>query len=298
MIPRFLSLVILISLSTPLCTAGASNDRAMQKHRSALSVLNMAGLPAQIIQASIESMIVSSWVEFEVYNSLPETVQELRLRVFKYSNSKLMGTADGVVTDPVPVGNHRYRILVEVALDQGTEAAVVLTKVRTNTGVWFIEPNVLNNETKVRVGATSKLQTAVIYEPNISLTADEKTQILDAVLNRLARDPDQAKLVSNSRGILVSRHDCSYAKQLSAAVPVEVLSLDEIQTIADRERRAVYIRCGGFDVEGSRVRVHLILNDRLARGSKPIVIPFHYNFEFVLLKNGNKWIVEKSGGYS
>jgi hypothetical protein len=297
MIPRFLSLVMLISLSVQPRLAGAANDWAMQKHRSALSVLNVAGLPTQIMQASIESMIVSSWVEFEVYNALPETVHELRLRIFKYSNSKLMGTADGVVTDPVPVGNHRYRVLVDLILERGTEAAVVLTKVRTNTGVWFIEPDALNNETGMK-GPTSKLNNAVTYEPNLNLTTDEKTEILAVVLNQIARDPNQAKFLGDNRRMLVSRDDCSYPVQSSNTVPIEVLSLDEIQAIADKEQRAVYFRCGGVDVEGSRVRVHLVLNDRRARGGNPIVIPFRYNFDFVLLKNANKWVIEKSRGYS
>lgn len=97
---KSLFLVLSISLFSLPFSAGDSNDSGLQKNRSELSVLNVAGFPTQIIQASIESMIVSSWVEFEVYNTLPETIQELRLRILKYSNSKLIGTADGVVTDP------------------------------------------------------------------------------------------------------------------------------------------------------------------------------------------------------
>lgn len=149
----------------------------------------------------------------------------------------------------MPLGSHRYRILVEVVLDPSTQGTLVITKVRTNTGVWFIKPDVLTNETRVMEGATSKLHNAVTYQPNLKLTAAEKTEILAVVLNQLARDPNQSKLVGNNRRMLVSRNDCSYATHLSDSVPVQVLSLDEIQAIADKEQRATYIRCGPYDVE-------------------------------------------------
>lgn len=298
MILRSLTVVILISLCRLPLLGSTPNDPAWQINRSVLSPLNVSGIPTHIIQASIESMIVSSWVEFEVYNPLREPVQELRFRILKYSNTKLIGTADGVVRDPVPLGSHRYRILVEVALDPGTQGTLIITKVRTSTGVWFIEPDVLTKETRAIEGATIKLHNAVTYQPNLKLTAAEKTEILAVVLNQIARDPSQSKLVGENRRLLVSRDDCSYATQLSDSVPVQVLSLDEIQAIADKEQRATYIRCGPFDVEGSRVRVHLILNDRLARGGRPVAVPFKYNFEFVLLKSAAKWVVEKSDAYS
>lgn len=65
----------------------------------------------------------------------------------------------------------------------------------------------------------------------------------------------------------------------------------ELLLLRARDRRVA------FDVEGSRVRLHLILNERLARGGNPITVPFKYNFEFVVLKHGNVWVVEKSDGY-
>lgn len=297
MIIRTLSLFILISLFRLPFLATPTNDSALQKHRSALSVINVARLPAQILHASIESMIVSSWVELEVYNTLPETVRELHLRILKYSNGKLIETADGVVNNPIPVGSHRYRVLVQIALEPGTQASVLVTKVRTGTGVWFIQPDVLSNSVKMKLGP-GQLNDAVTYEPNINPTANEKTEILATVFKQLARDPNQVEFVGNRRRLLVSRDDCSYATRLSAEVPVEVLSLDEIQAIANKEQRVVYIRCVEFDIEGARVGVHLVLNDRRSVVGNPIVVPFNYNFEFVLLKNGNKWIVEKSNGYS
>lgn len=294
---KSVSLVILMILFRFPLGAGAT-DWQSQKTRTPMSALNVSGLPTQIIKASIESMIVSSWVNLEVYNTLPETIQELRLRVFKYSNSKLIQTADGVVIDPVRAGSHRYRTLVDVTLEPGTQAAVVITGVKTSTAIWSIQPDVLDKEIQVKGGATAKLQSAVTYERNITLTADDKAEILATVLNEIARDPDKAERLGKHR-MLISRADCSCATGLSAAVPAELLSLDEIQTIADNEQRAVYIRCGEFKAEGSRVRVHLILNDRLARPEKPtIVTPFRYNFQFVLLKNGKNWVIEESEGYT
>lgn len=296
---KSVSLVIFMILFRFPFGAGASTDWQSQKTRSPMSALNVSGLPTQIINASIESMIVSSWVNLEVYNTLPETIQELRLRVFKYSNSKIIGTADGVVIDPVRAGSHRYRTLVNVTLEPGTQAAVVITGVKTSTAIWSIQPEVLDKEVQVNGGATAKLQSAVTYERNITLTADDKAEILATVLNEIARDPDKAERLGNKHRMLISRADCSCATALSAAVPAEVLSLDEIQAIAEKEQRAVYIRCSEFKVEGSRVRVHLILNDRLARPPKPtIVTPFRYNFQFVLLKKGKNWVVEESEGYT
>lgn len=273
-----LSLVVLICLLSV-----ASNDFGLQRNRSVLSVANATELPAQVIHASIDSMIVSSSVQIEVYNTLPETIQELRFRILKYSNSKVIETADGVVIDPVPPGNHRYRTPVDITLDRGTQATLVVTKVRTNSGVWFTEPDGLNK---------------VIYEPNISLTRDEKTEILGTVLNQLARDPNQARFIGNNRRLLVSREDCNDALHLPDTSSIEVLHLDAIQAIADRDQRAVYVRCGAFAVEGSRVNLHLTLNDRLARRGKQMRVPFRYNFQFVLLKKDGKWFIEKSDGYT
>lgn len=122
---------------------------------------------------------------------------------------------------------------------------------------------------------TSQLNDAVTYEPNINPTANEKTEILATVFKQLARDPNQIEFVGNRRRMLVSRDDCSYAKRLSDEVPVEVLSLDEIQAIANKEQRAVYIRCVEFDIEGSRVGVHLVLNDRRSVVGNPTVVPFN-----------------------
>jgi hypothetical protein len=244
-------------------------------------------------------MIVDSQIDLEVYNTLPETIQEFSLRILKYSNSRLIETADGVVIDPVRAGNHRYRTSVDVTLEPGTQATVVITKVKTSTAVWSIQPDVLDKEIQLKGGAPAKLQSAVTYEPNITLTAYEKSEILGIVLNQIARDPDKAERLGNTKRMLISREDCSCATGLSAVIPAQVLSLDEIQAIAEKEQRAVYIRCDEFKVEGSRVNVHLILNDRLARPAKPIIVtPFRYNFRFVLLKNGKNWVVEESDGYT
>jgi hypothetical protein len=47
--------------------------------------------------------------------------------------------------------------------------------------------------------------------------------------------------IFDHRPLLVSREDCAYTIRSSNA---EMMSLDGIRAIADREQRAVYIRCG------------------------------------------------------
>lgn len=93
MIVRSLSLVILVSFLRLPFFAMDFDGWSVQENRSVLSVVNVAGFPTWIIHASIESQIVSSWVEIEVYNNLPEIVQELRFQIRKPRIQTLLQTA-------------------------------------------------------------------------------------------------------------------------------------------------------------------------------------------------------------
>ena len=267
--------------------------------RPPISVLNIDGFPVLLRNASLINMAVDSRIEMEVTNNLSESVLESHFRVLIYDkNAKLSATEDGFISDTVPAGESRhFRAEIGRSVNPPEKSFVILTKVRTPSGVWFIAEQQVLATLNPNSKPQANVSVPVNYEPDLALTSADKDEILRSVFTKLLNTPENEKHLGKSKRLLVLRDTCGIGLTKHERA-IEAVSEEQLQWIANREGRTLFIRCEPFEIEGSRVTVHLILNDRFAQGSERILVPFRFNYRFVCTKRHNKWVVEESFGYS
>jgi len=287
-------LVLVISFPAP------SFDTANQENvRAAASVVNIAGFPASISDASVDSMIVSSWIEFEASNRSGESISELYFRMFIYDRkAKSVGTEDSIVIQPLSPGEtRRCRALIDRVVNKYEKSFVVVTKIKTTGGVWFIDTQDVATNLKPNEKGPFELQVPLTHEFDSTLTKTDKTEILGSALKYLLND-SSARFLGDRTSLLLLRDKCELTSSKIGAAIVRVVTPEQLQVIADKEQRAVFLRCESFEVEGSRVSVHLLLNDLVAREAEKIRTPFRFNYRFVCVKRDNRWVVERLYSYS
>lgn len=271
-----------------------------QKVSMPIFAANVAGLPVSIFDASLTTMVVSSSIELELSNNLSESVSLLNFSVFIYDrNGRLAEIKEGLMNVVFPANQSRhYRTDIDRVVDPSETTFIVLTKIKTASGVWLTDTQGIGDKLKPNRSQRINLQAPVSYEPNVRLTATENTEILNSVLTNLLNDPRSSTYLEPGKRPFLLRESCGFALQGIDEKAVRLENLEDLQAIADRERRVIFLRCEPFEVEGSRVKVLLVLNDRIALSSATIRIPFRFNYRFVVVKRNKNWIVEKLYAYS
>jgi len=287
-------LVLVISFPTPSLTI------ANQENRAAAAVVNIAGFPASITDASVDSMIVSSSIEFDASNRSGETISELYFRVFIYDRkAKLVGSDEGIVIQPLSPGETRHcHSLIDPVVNEDEKVFVVVTKIKTTGGVWSINTQDVATNLKPNEKGPIELQVPLTHEFDLTLTKLDKTEILGSALEYLLNDSSSAKYLGDRTSLLLLRDNCELNSSKIGDATVRLLTSEQLQVIADKERRAVFLRCESFEVEGSRVSVLLLVNDRVARNTEQLRIPFRFNYRFICVKRDNRWVVERLYSYS
>lgn len=287
-------LMLVISLS-----ALSLPSVSQEKVRAEVSALNISGFPASITDASLNNLTISSWLEFEASNRSFESVSELYFRVLFYDrNGKFAGMEDGVVTEPLSPGeSRRCRVLIPRVVNQYESSFIVLTKTKTTSGVWFINPQEIGESLTANTKGSIELQLPITHETDFTLTAADKSEILSSALRHLLNDPGVKHMPRRTTPLLL-RDTCEISSLTIRNAVAQFVTSAELQAIAEKKQRAVFLRCESFQVEGSRVLVQLVLNDLVARGAEKPRVPLRFNYKFICVKRDNKWVVERFFGYS
>jgi len=260
--------------------------------------LNSSGLPVSIKAATAETEIVNSWLEFTVTNASSEEISELLLLVITLNSENQLVTAQAGFHEPIGAGSTRKcGTLIDRPVGSSEQNFVLVTKARSDSGVWSVDVNDLAEKARLAV-TRPHVDFPSRYEPHTVLSKRDQTRIFELILKDMVTDPEKAANLGTTKRILIFKEDLNFALPKISSVQVTPVNFQEVQRIAEKEKRTVFLRLEPPRIEGTRVQIRIVLNDRERSTGERIIVPFRFSYLFTCIKSGEDWRIERSIGYS
>jgi hypothetical protein len=269
-----------------------SNDAKM-----VVQTLNPSQMPVKISEAHAENLTVEAWLNWTASNFSSEDVSEMTVRVFIFdSHYKLVGTEDTIVREELASGDTRqYRSLIGRTLDRQTTSLAVITKLKTNGGIWTPDEAQSEVAAKAKTEQNPDVFVPVTYEPNTDLTAADRDRILALVLEDMLQDPKKAERLGDTSRVVILKENNQWTLPRVAGTSIMALGPDDIRELSSKVDRLVYMVLQPLIVEGSQVIFEVKLQERVAHKPGPFV-PFRFTFTFTCVKKNGDWSIKDSVG--
>jgi hypothetical protein len=294
-----LSLMLNIAMTTTTPNLPTQKQSDQDVEHTSIETLNSSGLPVSLKDATAENLIVNAWLEYTITNVSSEDLSDILLRIITLNSDQgIMSTEDAMVPGTVAPGStRRYKTLIGRTFSRAERHFVLVLKAKSNSGVWSVD--VADLDQKARISLTRfDVDFPSRYEPNIVVTQRDHTRIVELILSDMLSDAKKLAWLGDGKRILILKDDLTFPLPTIANTKVAAVSIQEIQRVADKRNRAVFLRIEPPRVEGSRVLVRIVLNDREGRSRQKAGVPFRFNYLFTLIKSNDNWCVEGAIGYS
>jgi len=270
-----------------------------QDLKAAVIPFNPAGMPVTINAAVADNSPTDAWLKYSVTNVFQGQIAGTYLRVFVVDGSgKLITTADGFSGDKIAAGTTlQSSAHIEHAIEQNGLSIVAVTKVIGQSGVWELDPAELERAIRAKISRQPDIALKVGFEPNRAVTDVDRGEIFKLILEDVINDDEKSERLKDRANVIILKEDLHFDLPQIPNVKLSTLDQDEIQKIANKRGRVIYLIYNPLVVEGSRVLARISLRDKVA--VRPgIYVPFKFTYLFTCVEKDGRWTIEKSVGYA
>jgi hypothetical protein len=277
------------SQSDPLTYGG-------KEQKSLINSLRNEGLPVYIESASAVNRAASK-IKYSLRNVGNTDVSVVEVRVVVSDRVGRIKTDENKETtvDLVRHGTADTSFYLNDKLQPDDSVLLILWRVIEDSGVWTVDSR--NLARLINSGPNTKMieSLTVKYTPNINLSEEDQTEILNKVLRLILQSARLQDLISfeKSRCINISTENIVGILDSSVAgYQVKELDPERIQEAASNTGELMYFHFLPLEVEGSVVRVTIEYSRAFSGKAKgKYVIPCcgGHTFEFHKRQDG-KWI--------
>lgn len=267
--------------------------------KSAVTPINTSGMPVRINTATLEDSVSDSWLDYSISNISGEDIRDIELRVFVAdSEGKLVKAKEGFSAARIAAGatqNDRTRI--KGIAGAQSPYLVAVSKVVTTLGVWQVDTSASEKAIRERLNRKPEVTIRVSFEPHLIISDSDRAQILELALRDIVHDGEKTERLLGTSQLIVLGSSVNFPLPRIPGKELLALNRDEIQAIAERVKRVVFLTYQPLTVEGSRVLARIGLRDAVTR-RRSIRVQYKYTFLFTCVKQNGRWIIEKSIGYA
>jgi hypothetical protein len=261
--------------------------------------LNFGGMPVKIIRANAENLIVSSRLDWTAFNSA-EDISQINIRIYVVSSrGEVIKSEDCNVNLKIMFGTERtFNSLLGINLEPNEQPFVAITKAQGKKGIWYVSSSKLEEAVKSRVTHQHDVDIPVNYEPHIKMRDDDKTNILRLAVLKIVHDKWKSELLNGKGRIFILKENIDFDLPQIADATISAISFQELEKVAVREKRILFLSCEPFVIEGSRVKARITLRDRSAPTNPAVSIPFKFSYSFTCINQSGRWVIEDYVAYS
>jgi hypothetical protein len=260
---------------------------------------NEAGMPVRVNAMVADNSSTGSWLVYSITNVSQEKIEGTYLRAFIVEvGGKLITTEDGFSVETIDAGTTlQSRIRIRRSIKQNGLSIVAVTKVVGDSGVWEVDNSELERAVKAMINRQPDVGLKVRFEPHTTVTDGDRSEIFKLILEDVTNDNEKSKKLKDDTNLILLRDNLDFDLPQIPNVIISKLDRDEIQKIADKRGKVIYLIYRPFVIEGSRVLARLSLRDEVARRPGTYV-PFKFTYLFTCVKRDGRWAIEKSLGYA
>jgi len=270
-----------------------------QDLKTSVITFNPAGMPVTINAAVADNSSTDAWLEYSITNLSPGQIAGIYLRVFVVDGSgKVITTVDGFSAGKIAAGTTlQSSAHIEHAIEQNGLSILAVTKVIGPSGVWELDPAEVERAIKAKISRQPDISLKVGFEPNRVVTNAERGEIFKLILKDLINDEEKSERLKDRANVIILKEDLHVDPPQIPNVKLSTLDQDEIQKIANKRGRVIYLIYNPLVVEGSRVLARISLRDKVAM--RPgFYVPFKFTYLFTCVEKDGRWSIEKSLGYA
>lgn len=260
---------------------------------------DVSGMPIRITAATIQDSSTDSRLDFSVVNASDEDISEIYLQVFVVgSHGDLVKAQESFNPVRLTAGATQsdYDYIHGIVGESGA-TFVTVSRVVTKLGVWQVDISAVEAAIQNRVNGKLQVTISASFDPHVIVTNSDRAQILELVLCDIVHDEEKVERLLGTPQLILLRSSVNVPLPKIAEKEVLALSQEEIQEIADRAERVVFLSYEPLTVRGSRILASISLRDALTR-RRNVRTPYKYKFVFTCVKENGRWIIEKSTGYA
>lgn len=275
-------------------------NRQSQGLKTAIIPYNAAGMPVTVNAMVADSDLTDSTLAYSITNVSAEKIAGTHLRVFIVDvGNQSITTEDGFTGEQIDAGTTmQSHIRIRRPIEQNGLLIVAVTKVIGDSGIWETEKSELERAVKTFIKRQPEdIGLKVRFEPHAKITDADRSEILRLIIEDVINDSQKSEKLKGDGNVILLRDSIDFDLPQIANLVLSKLDQDEIQKIADKRGRLIYLIYRPLTVEGSRVFARLSLRDKVARRSGTYV-PYGFTYLFTCVKKDGRWSIEKSLGYA
>lgn len=263
--------------------------------------VNPRGMPVRIVTAKATESITGFDLEYSMTNFGTEPILGVYLKVFIVdSTGKVINVKDTFSSGRIDVELTKVvELSMSKKLKKSRSLFIAPNEVITPSGRWVVEDADLVSAIKTKVTKQSDADPAVSFQTHAVTSEEDRRQIFELILREILQDEQKSRMLKDRSKLILLRESVSF--NLPDNLPARLVALDkeEIQALADVERKVVYLIYEPLKSEGSDVFATILLRDTVARQpAAQVRIPFRYGFSFHCVKENGRWVIRKSFGFA
>ena len=241
--------------------------------------VNLSGMPSKVISAMAENEIVSSDIHWTMFNSGDE-VTEIELQAFLFdSKGELIEAPKTWLRETIASGSTRsFTSQINATLDPEGQAFVAITRSISRGGIWYVEPSKLQLAIRAKLNEDPDLDIPVKYELHAKLGRQDKSEIFKLAVQRILNDDKTSDRIDGQGRVFVLSEGIDFP--LAHLREASLIAVDdrEIQRLAVKNKRVVYLTCDDWMVEGAQVIANISVRDRVASDPPGVGIPYRFRY--------------------
>ncbi|HEY9501813.1 MAG TPA: hypothetical protein VIR01_09330, partial [Pyrinomonadaceae bacterium] len=184
-------------------------------------------------------------------------------------------------------------------LKKSRSVFIAANEVITPAGRWVVEDADLVSAIKTRVSKQTDADPSVSFQTHAVTSADDRYQIFELILRDILQDKKKSEMLQDPSKLILLRDSVGFSLPDNLTARLVALDKEEIQALADVERKVVYLIYEPLKSKGSEIFATILLRDTVAR-QLPIRfrVPFRYGFSFHCEKENGRWVIRKSFGFA
>lgn len=288
-----------------LCVTDSASPLRPQAHQGrpnvAVTPVNPRGLPVRIDTTKATESITGFDLEYSVTNFGNEPILGIYLRVLIVdSTGKVINVKDTFSGERIDVGMTKAVELSMIRkMKKSRSFFIAANEVITPSGRWVVEDADLVSAIKTRVSKQTDADPAASFQTHAVTSEEDRQQIFELILRDILQDKKKSEMLQDPSKLMVLRDSVSFALPNNLTARLVPLDKEEIQALADVERKVVYLIYEPLKSEGSEVFATIFLRDAVARQlSTTVRVPFRYGFSFHCMKENGRWVIQKSFGFA
>jgi hypothetical protein len=256
-------------------------------------------MPVRINTVTAEGSLVESWLDYSISNISGEDIRNIDLQVFVVgSEGKLVKAKESFSSARIAAGaTQSDRARIEGAVGEQGVSFVAVSRVVAKSGVWQVDISALEGAIRNRLNREPEVTISATFEPNLIVTDSDRAKIFELVLRDILHDEQKAERLKDESRLIVLRGGVNFPLPEISQKKLLALNQDEIQEIAERSERVVFLNYEPLTVEGSRVLARIALKDAVTQ-RRSMRVQYKYTFLFTCVKENDQWVIEKSIGYA